>query len=250
MLEVGFRRLQVVGTGFYVTRYGLFVTAKHVLEPMVDFDKRTMKPSFVFHIHGDGGPVIVRPIVRAHLLLDSDLGVAQAGDFVQEAPVVPMINLRASIGIEPPVVGSRVLTYAYPENATLDFNNAEPPQLRGDFYEGAFLGIQPANALLPFPHYNTSINLKSGASGGPVFDERGRVIGVNCRGWDFGGAPDQEPLSSIVPIAHVLPLTIHRPLIPPGSAEERTFSQLRLGRAPTFADLIACGHIDGVPFAS
>jgi len=37
---------------------------------------------------------------------------------------------------------------------------------------------------IKFPHYETTIKIKSGASGGPVF-HNGKVIGVNCRGWDF-----------------------------------------------------------------
>lgn len=36
--------------------------------------------------------------------------------------------------------------------------------------------------MVSWPHYVTSIDVKGGASGGPVFDHLGRVIAVNCVG--------------------------------------------------------------------
>jgi hypothetical protein len=32
--------LSVVRTGFYLTRYGMFITAKHVMDELVDWKKR------------------------------------------------------------------------------------------------------------------------------------------------------------------------------------------------------------------
>ena len=45
--EVGLKRLKVVGTGFYITRYGLVATAKHVIEELKAPGELRLLPGFV-----------------------------------------------------------------------------------------------------------------------------------------------------------------------------------------------------------
>ena len=42
--------------------------------------------------------------------------------------------------------------------------------------------VQCPAGYCTLPRYTTSIDVKGGASGGPVFDYLGRVIGINCVG--------------------------------------------------------------------
>ena len=52
----------------------------------------------------------------------------------------PLMNLRAELSTELPMPGAPLVTYAYPENAILDFNmGGEIPEIRGDYFEGGFL---------------------------------------------------------------------------------------------------------------
>ena len=136
--------------------------------------------------------------------------MGQADNYLSKFPDKPLMNLRPTLSTRVPEVGSEVVTYVYPENDILDFTREGHMRvIASDYYEGQFLRhvTDLHNPFIPYPHYETSIELKSAASGGPVFDSRGRVIGVNCRGWDFGGAEHEgDNLSSIVPIVEVLNL--------------------------------------------
>jgi hypothetical protein len=91
--EIGDRRLSIVGTGFYVTRYGLLVTAKHVLEVLAAGDETSLLPSFVCHL-GPEMTVYFRSLRRAHLLKSADIGIVQADNFISTQPSRPLENLR------------------------------------------------------------------------------------------------------------------------------------------------------------
>jgi hypothetical protein len=78
--------------------------------------------------------------------------------------------------------------------------------------------------LVSWPHFVTSVNLKGGSSGGPVFDEYGRVFGINC----VGGI---EGLSYMARVCELLTLSV--PEFPAGM-DQRDF---------TVADLARTGQI-------
>lgn len=58
--EVSSKRLKVVGTGFYITRYGLVATAKHVVEELQMPDELRLRPGFVLHL-GPNNSILLRP---------------------------------------------------------------------------------------------------------------------------------------------------------------------------------------------
>jgi hypothetical protein len=114
-------------------------------------------------------------------------------------------------------------------------------QIRAAGSEGNLLElVGPENGYLRYPHIHTSIEVRSGASGGPVFGPDGHAFAVNCRGWDL---QDQEPLSTVVPVSQVLDLQFAYPHIPVGSGEERAVPSSRRGGPVTLRDLAAWGHI-------
>lgn len=245
MKETGKGRLSVIGTGFYITRYGLFVSARHVVESLVDHRNKKLGVAYVCHLAGDNG-VYLRRIVAASLLNPFDLAVCQADNYSNKYPSGPLMNMRVRLTTEVPSIGSSVVTYAYPENEPLDFIAKKTnPTIVGDYYEGEILGhiIESNNPLMPYPHFETSIELKSGASGGPVFDSVGRVIGVNCSGWNFEG----QQLSFIVPIAGLLDLRVELKQLPETSWEQAQIPEHRLGTAFTIGELAELGHVDFQP---
>jgi hypothetical protein len=78
-----------------------------------------------------------------------------------------------------------------------------------------------------------------------VFDEEGKIIGVNCRGWDFrGGEHEGNNLSTIGPIAAALELTFRIEQLPPKSWEYSQVPPHRHGTEFAFNEQATIGHID------
>jgi hypothetical protein len=239
-------RLSVVGTGFYVTRYGLFITAAHVFDDL-DWKSGTMgRPAYVCHLAGED-QVHLRRVLRVSKLDPVDLAIGQADNFLESFPHAPLENLGARLSVEVPKSASSLVTFAYPENALLDFTQQYVvPTIKGDYFAGKMLRLvkQSENPFLPYPHFETTIEIRSGASGGPVFDDRGRIIGVNCRSWDFRGSEHEgDNLSSVVPIGGALPLEFELTQLPPMSWECAQVPLARRGCALRFAELAAYGHV-------
>jgi hypothetical protein len=129
----------------------------------------------------------------------------------------------------------------------LDFGQkGNLPVIRGDYSRGRFLRFvnPPENPSLRFPYFETSVELRPGSSGGPVFDLLGRIIGVNCRGWDFrGGEHAGDPLSYITPIRNILDLAVDTLMAPPFSWEAQQVPQSRRGQLLKVWELAKYGHI-------
>lgn len=249
MKKIDKDRLAVVGTGFYISRYGLFLTANHVIETMIDRTKRKLGVGYIVH-HGENDTVHLRRILRAGLLQPADLAVGQADNYLSKYPDNPLINMRAILSTTIPEPGSSVVTYAYPENEVLDFTNEDKtPIIASDYYEGKFLRyvVKSQNPLMPYPHFETTIGLKGGASGGPVFNSKGRVIGVNCCGWDLGAEHEGDNLSSIVPIVELLKLRVELLQLPPTSWERAQIPATSEDMTFTVAELARFGHIQFEP---
>ena len=249
MKEIEKGKLSIIGTGFYITRYGLFLSAKHVLEELVDYQRGTILPSFIFH-HEDEGEVYLRTIRSISLVNKVDLAIGQANNYKEEFPQSPLTNLRVLLTTEVPQIGSNLVTFAYPQNKVLDFTQSETiPEVKADFYEGLFLKhvTNSKHSFIPYPHYETSILIKDGASGGPVF-ANGRVIGVNSRGWDFGEAEDDKNnLSYMVPIRELLSAEIELVQLPEISWEYNQIPDSQRNKALTVAELARLGHIEFEP---
>lgn len=246
MKEMEPGKLKIVGTGFYVTRYGLFLTAQHVMSDLTTSKPKELGVGYIIHSL-DENEVHMRRIRSCSLLQTADLALGQAENFMDKFLDAPLMNLRSILTTEVPRTGSGLITYAYPENEILDFTQSErAPVVSSDYFEGSFLGHISAGERSPMPyaHFDTDIEIRSGASGGPVFDEGGRVIGVNCRGWDFGGAEHEgDNLSSIVPIVEALPMLLPSLQLPKKSWELGQIPVSERSSNLTLKDLAKFGHV-------
>jgi hypothetical protein len=236
-------RLSIIGTGFYISRYGLFMTAAHVLKDVIDKDANAIRPSFVCHSPNQS-EIHLRRIVCSSIYLRADLAIGQADNYSAKYPSSPLQNMRARLSSRVPDPGSLVTTYAYPENEILDFRDpTNVPIVRSDYFDGQFLNEVNVSEHpeLPYRHYETSILIKSGASGGPVFCN-GFVIGVNCRGWDFG--TDEDTLSYIVPVEAALDIEVSNLHFPEISWEYHQIPLSMRNSTLTVRQLIEFGHIE------
>lgn len=190
----------LLGTGFFISDNGIFVTAKHVLLDVLDRATGEQTHALLLiQIRGDGS-YIPRPILRctSHDSADITVGIAAPlnHNVTGEELKNKILNLKNSV----PAVGRRVSTYAYP--ASKVFNIGELSEktefwFYSDFFDGVVeeLHLEGRDrTMLPGPCMRTSMYVHGGASGGPVFDSSGKVIGVNSTGFT------DDNLSYITPI--------------------------------------------------
>jgi hypothetical protein len=110
MKEIGVRQLKIVGTGFWITRYGLLATAKHVVEDLVDDVGSSLGTAYVCHLAA-GDAIHFRRLRRVHMLRSADVAVAQADNYVEKYPNNPLMNLRARLSNDLPSEGAPIVTY-------------------------------------------------------------------------------------------------------------------------------------------
>jgi hypothetical protein len=236
----------VEGTGFYLTRYGLVATARHVVDDFVrkrDADGRVVVPSYVLHRHGEA-KIILREIRHFSLSNRFDIAVVHAENYRSEYPKEPLTNKRGRLSTALPPIGARLVTYGYPQNEVLDFRSDDAqPSIRADFYEGELLEYVERGPGIPYTHFRTSIQMPHGTSGGPVFFN-GHIVGVNCRAWDFGADDTGPPLSSVIPIAHGFEVEVGVNTIPETSWEWNRVAPDRRSSSLTLGELALCGVID------
>jgi trypsin-like peptidase len=148
---------------------------------------------------------------------------------VLEHPSGYVLNSVPTLTTECPQIGEPIVAVAYDKGTHQNDNNTLtiwPKCMSGEFEYAHPDGRD--TVMLPFPCYRSSINIPGGASGGPVFDVRGRVFGINCTGYEgtavsylarvgeilalvayemtleFNGAPTDRTLLQLAQSGHVV----------------------------------------------
>lgn len=244
--QIAPKKLKVVGTGFYITRYGLFMTARHVLDDVcAQRDEQNNVTRRCYVLHNGEDSFYLRAVRRYHLLHPEDLAIAHADNYIDKVPQNPLMNLRGGLTTSRPEPGTPIVTYAYPENEILDFSDPDNiPHIIADYYDGVVMEYVKNGPYMPYPHFRTSIDIRSGASGGPVFCA-GKIVGISCRGWDFAGAEhENEPMSSVIPVSAALPLEVDNLMLPPQSWEYAQIPKSHRDKPYTLEKLAQYGHVE------
>ena len=201
--EIGNNQHQMIGTGFFVTKIGHFVTAKHVIEDVYDIKSKIQhNPIHAVHFV-EGSKVLVRHITAISSHNSSDIVVGKMDYHVVDATEEPLFNKTPVFSLTPPPINSAVVTFAYPKtDKVLTKGNAG--KISAGYYHGKMLEHSESmrdSVMVSWPHYITSIDLNGGASGGPVFDCYGRVIAIN-------GVGGLDGLSYMARVAELLDLRV------------------------------------------
>jgi Trypsin-like peptidase domain len=216
-------KIHLIGTGFFITTGGIFVTAAHVLKDVLDAKGHQKYPIGILQFV-PGNVFIQRPIVRSafHPKADVTVGVAAPMQKGTDPLVNPVLTLTAT----PVALETRVMTYAYPKHLNIVDDGRQFIHVAPTFYDGYIKEYFPKGRdkiMLPGPCYRSNMIIHGGASGGPVFCPSGAVFGVNSTGYD---GCDISFISAIDPI---FDLAIDE--VQMGSGPPRTVPVIHMARA-------------------
>ena len=206
--------VKFLGTGFFVTRLGIFVSAKHVFEDVLDV-KGNVKGGLSIIQFDESFKFYFRP-VRAFVVHDNaDVGVGICASMAHRITGEPLFNKVLTLSMSTPSVGDNVWTYAYPGTTVTQSGNTEV-KYNAKFHVGSvqeYYRNGRDRVMLPYPCYRTSIVLHGGSSGGPVFGKNKKVVGINSTAFEF-----DADISYISRIQDTLDLRI-RDVVMPGESE-------------------------------
>lgn len=206
-----------IGTGFFVAENGVFITAAHVVTAVLGMGGKPTGPFGIFQFLPDG-KYYVRPIHRTTHHRVADVAVGVAAPMQHNITGAPMPNKLLTLAAKPPLLGSRVSTYAYPKTE-VQAGERQTVRFAPAFFDGQLIEHHPQGrdaVVLPGPCFRTSMVIHGGASGGPVMDARGTVFAVNSTGYE------DEDLSYISCISEVLDLEISGVVLPGSTAPRST----------------------------
>jgi hypothetical protein len=180
-------KLHLIGTGFFITTNGLFVTANHVLMEVFG-PKGQQKDPIIIAQFLPNNTYLQRPILRSVSHRIADIAVGVAAPMKNNKDGQPLTNPIVALTLRVPALNESIFTYAYPKHKNIVLDGG--PQILNfvpTFYDGNVLESFPDGrdrVLLPGPCYRTSMTIHGGASGGPVFCKNGCVFAVNSTGID------------------------------------------------------------------
>ena len=121
--QVGGKNL-VVGTAFFITNTGVFVTAKHVIRDVLDDEGKQQYPIAGLQIL-PGNQYIIRQVLRCHSNTKSDIAVGVLAQPKHKVTGELLLNKLLTLTLIEPRLGSRIVTYAYPESTTIIEGNLQ-----------------------------------------------------------------------------------------------------------------------------
>lgn len=209
---------KMVGTGFFLDSTGLFLTARHVFRDRgsaLDLEDATGFAVYCVHSVDLSRKMVARHIdvssIKMHSETDIAAGRVEMNQFGRANESITEDELKRTAHVNHMTstdvgVGTRIWTVAYPL-ATINYRPGHVDiHAQSDAFEGRITKHYPNGrdqGFLRWPCYETDMEIKMGASGGPVFlsGSSGVVFGVNCTGMD---PHTVSHVSSLVPLVQKL----------------------------------------------
>lgn len=236
---------QLIGTGIWLTTNGHLLTAAHVINDNIGPDGVDVGPIFAVQTLLDRS-FVVRPFRRTdrHSRFDLALTETMAPQGMEGLSTIPHM-----LTLDEPARGDPVHTHAFLSPAQ-DFTGEPYPGVTTFTFEGEARILETHQSLalrymarvgfgyvtdhfpdardavmLPFPCFQSDMPIYGANSGGPVFDRKGRVWGINCSSYQG------SDISFHVPLKEVLSLWMLAVELIPEDPVPRRRSVLELGLA-------------------
>ncbi len=186
---------RLIGTGFFITRHGIFLTAKHVLRDVLDNNSNEQTHPIVALLFISETSFQIRRITKGFLNVPGDIAAGIITNTDESGKLLG--NGFYGLSRTPLSKGDKIHTYAYPETMHDDNNKIN---FRSRYYDGLIEEYLPRgrdSSMLPNACYQTNMQILPGASGAPVFNSSGNVIGINSTGFNDSIPPYTSFISCI-----------------------------------------------------
>jgi hypothetical protein len=177
----------LVGTGFYISEDGLFVTARHVMEHVLR-DGRQVAPLVILHAWSSSGlfvtsAILFRPISQCWLSDQADLALGVAATATNNQTGEVLRHWCWPLSWSMPAVGTPIGTYAFPRHTVS--GDGREFVFQPELYPGYVLHAADFrdSSMITFPYLEVDCRIHGSASGGPIVQNGGRVVGANCTEW-------------------------------------------------------------------
>jgi hypothetical protein len=212
---------QPVGTGFFISSIGLFVTARHVIADLLEQDGTIRSVLVATHLLSNGERTL-RSVERFFVHDVTDIAI---GFLKPTAPdgTTPIFNYALRLALYWPLGPQKVRSVSFPNTIRAQHDETEIIILDMLHASGELTMLHRKGrdrAMLRGPCYETSLQIYGGSSGGPVFDERGRVFGIHSTGFD------NLPVSYIVPVSEIMDIRITGVQLNTGQGTDISISEL------------------------
>lgn len=192
----------LIGSGLWITCNGHLITAWHVIADNIGKDGVDEGPIVAIQTLPDR-TLIVRSLKQSIRHKTFDLALSETAPESPAPPTIPHM-----MTLEGPAVGSHIHTHSFLDPHQT-FSNEKVSGVSTFVYRGeghipekdlhfdvgymARVSVGkvverfPAgrdSVMLPFPCFQSDMPLYGANSGGPVFDEKGRVCGINCTSYE------------------------------------------------------------------
>lgn len=198
------------GTGFFIHKSGLFVTAKHV--PILN-DNNPIDN--IIAIHNYSNYTCIKHVKNFQIHPTADIAVGFLDIHDVHSKIIWPTNLLYP-HLKPrfvrPQIGMKVSNFGYGGSSV---TNIKSRFQQGNFpcqwHNGLITQLYPDGrdaVFYPGPVMETNLNTIGLASGGPVFDEFGQVIGVNSSSINV-----DPPISYFTPIYTIREMSVVHPIL-------------------------------------